>query len=269
MALKVFRRYEKKFQMTEEQMNQLLPLIGEHMDPDPYCVQGRTYTICNVYYDTEDSRVIRQSLAKPYYKEKLRMRSYGTPAGPASFVYLEMKKKIGGLVTKRRAELSYQAAQDFLKSRQIPNDIDYMNRQVLEEIAYFLKYYPVRPAVFISYERTAYFDRRDPEFRLTFDRNLLSRRQNPDLLCGNSGRALMSPDFRLMEVKVSNAFPRWLADALCDRDLFSSSFSKYGREYASWLEENWIPFPPIESGTVPPVPSHPYIIDSEVSHVVS
>lgn len=269
MALKAFRRYEKKFQMTEEQMNQLLPLLSEHMDPDRYCQLGQTYTICNVYYDTDDSRVIRNSLSKPYYKEKLRLRSYGTPSGSDSSVFLEMKKKIGGLVTKRRAELSYKDAQNFLENRRIPQELDYMNCQVLREIEYFLSQYPVKPAVFISYERSAFFDRTDPEFRLTFDRKLLSRRENPDLLSGNYGTLLMPQNFRLMEVKVSKAFPTWLADALCDMGLFSSSFSKYGREYLAWLEEKWTPFPQTESGAAPSASSHPYIFEPEVSHVVS
>lgn len=39
------------------------------------------YTICNIYYDTGDWRLIRKSLEKTVYKEKLRIRSYGVPTG--------------------------------------------------------------------------------------------------------------------------------------------------------------------------------------------
>ena len=255
MALKAFRRYEKKFSMTEEQMNQLLPLIGEHMDPDRFCINGQVYSICNVYYDTEDSAIIRHSLSKPFYKEKLRMRSYGTPTDPNALVFLEMKKKIHGLVTKRRAEIPYQTAMEFMQTKQVPDGLDYMNTQVLREIAYFLEQHHVHPTVFISYERSAYFDRNDSQFRLTFDRNILTRRTQVDLAAGNFGTLLMPENFRLMEVKVSTALPTWLADALCDMNLFSSSFSKYGREYHTWLEEKMIPFSPLESGTIPLVPS--------------
>lgn len=229
-----FKRYEKKFLLTESQMNELLPLIREHMDPDPYCRNGETYTICNVYFDTEDSAIIRHSLSKPFYKEKLRMRSYGTPEDENSIVFLELKKKIRGEVTKRRAVLTYGQAQRFLRDRTVPADLDYINRQVLAEISWFLMQYKVRPMAYISYDRTAFFDKEDPEFRLTFDENLRTRRKDVDLMKGNSGELLRPQDFRLMEVKVSGAFPLWFADRLCEMGLYTATFSKYGAEYQKW-----------------------------------
>ena len=68
-----FERYEKKYFLSPEQQRQLLQAIGSHVKMDFY---GR-YTISNLYYDTPDWRLIRTSLEKPIYKEKLRVRSYG------------------------------------------------------------------------------------------------------------------------------------------------------------------------------------------------
>ena len=59
--------------------------------------------ILNIYYDTPENLLIRRSIEKPYYKEKLRLRSYYSPAAPDSSVFLEVKKKIGGIVAKRLA----------------------------------------------------------------------------------------------------------------------------------------------------------------------
>ena len=233
-----FKRYEKKFLLTESQMNEILPLIHEHMDPDPYCINGKTYTICNVYYDTEDSTIIRHSLSKPFYKEKLRMRSYGTPENGNTKVFLELKKKIHGEVTKRRAVLTYDQANAFLEDRTVPENLDYINRQVLSEISWFLMQYKVRPMAYISYDRTAFFDREDPEFRLTFDENLRTRRDNVDLMKGNYGELLRPKDFRLMEVKVSGAFPLWFANKLSEMGLYTVTFSKYGMEYQKWKTDN-------------------------------
>jgi len=50
---------------------------------------------------TQDNQLIRHSVSKPRYKEKLRLRSYGVPSLDAK-VYLEIKKKVNGLVNKRR-----------------------------------------------------------------------------------------------------------------------------------------------------------------------
>ena len=94
--MNVFRRRELKFLVNEQQRQLLEQVMRQRMVPDKY---GRS-TICNLYYDTPDFRLIRHSLEKPVYKEKLRLRSYGR-AEPGVDVFLEMKKKYKGIVYKR------------------------------------------------------------------------------------------------------------------------------------------------------------------------
>lgn len=100
-----FERVEKKYLLTPAQLDALAPMLHRHMQIDQY---GR-HTICNVYYDTPDYRLIRTSLQKPVYKEKLRLRSYGVP-GPGDTVFVELKKKYRGVVYKRRTALELTAA---------------------------------------------------------------------------------------------------------------------------------------------------------------
>ena len=69
----VFMRYELKYMLTLEQKERILRAMEPYMQPDQY---GRT-TIRNIYFDTDSYRLIRRSLEKPVYKEKLRVRSYG------------------------------------------------------------------------------------------------------------------------------------------------------------------------------------------------
>lgn len=64
-----FRRYEKKYRLTAAQQRFLLEGMAPYMKKDAY----GAYTICNIYYDTGDWRLIRKSLEKPVYKEKLRI----------------------------------------------------------------------------------------------------------------------------------------------------------------------------------------------------
>ena len=66
-----FRRYEKKYFLSPCQQEQLLRRIAPYIKEDAF----GSYTICNIYYDTPDWRLIRASLEKPAYKEKLRVRS--------------------------------------------------------------------------------------------------------------------------------------------------------------------------------------------------
>lgn len=235
MAINVFRRYEKKFLLDEATMNRLLPVVREHMEPDKYCVNGRTYHICNLYFDTEGDDVIRESLQHPFYKEKLRLRSYGLPQTEQDPVFLELKKKVNRIVTKRRTKLRYAQAAAFLREGTVPGGADYMQRQVLSEIDYYLSHKDVFPTTLISYDRMAFFDRTDSSFRLTFDSNLRHLRGVQSFVGGREGTLLFPPEFRLMEVKVSNAYPKWFADLLCEQGVRPHSFSKYGVAYKTYL----------------------------------
>ena len=101
MAIEVFNRYEKKYLIDAKDFKWLLEKLKERMEPDKYNKDGRLYKISNIYYDTPDDALIRASIEKPVYKEKLRLRSYGVP-GIYDEVFLEIKKKYNGMVNKRR-----------------------------------------------------------------------------------------------------------------------------------------------------------------------
>lgn len=238
MAITAFKRYEMKFMLTKKQFDKIIPAITEHMNPDAYCQNGKNYSIYNIYYDTTDSYFIRTSLSKPYYKEKLRLRSYASPAAPDDKVFLELKKKTGGIVHKRRAVMTLKEAQDFITYQKRPEAKGYMNEQVIRELAYFLSQNQVYPAAYIAYDRMAFFGKDDKDFRITFDRNITTRRKDLQLSRGRYGKQLLEKDQYLMEVKISSSVPVWLADLLCDLQIYKTSFSKYGTEYKHYcLEE--------------------------------
>lgn len=230
MAIKAFKRREMKFILNREQFDQLMPRLLTRVNPDEYCKNGKDYTIFNIYYDTENNDVVKNSISHPYYKEKLRMRSYVIPSSPDSEVYLELKKKIGGTVNKRRAVMTLKQAEEFVGSGVCPNVSGFMNNQVTREIAYYLIMNPVKPAVFISYHRMAFFGKEDPSLRVTLDFDIRSRRNRLRLEHGPGGTELLEARY-LMEVKFNGAMPLWLADCLSELRIFRTSFSKYGRSY--------------------------------------
>ena len=228
MSIKTFKRLEKKYLLTMEQYEELRKRMEPYMTYDEYCPDGALYSIYNIYYDTDRYRLIRASLAKPYYKEKLRLRSYSPLGSEDSPVFLELKKKVGGIVTKRRAALSYRDASDFVSGRRIPTMQTYLDRQVLREISYFTHQYPITPAAAISYDRAALFGLTDPDFRITFDFHICSQ----DLRQASSPlRELLDPGTCLMEVKLTGAAPLWLAEAFSALNIHPASFSKYGVMY--------------------------------------
>jgi hypothetical protein len=230
-SMNVFKRYEKKFIMTSAQAEALLPIIRAHMSEDPFCVNGQSYLVRNIYWDTEDDDLIRQSVEHPPYKEKLRVRKYGTYETPNPEVYIEIKKKIEGIVTKRRMMVTPQEADDFLYRKIFPIRQEYESQQIIREIAYFLSRHEVTPKVFISYERLAFYDKTNPEFRLTYDLDIRSRRHNLRFDTTSDGERIMPEHLVLMEIKVHDAVPLWFAHALSDLHIYVGSFSKYGKEF--------------------------------------
>ncbi|MBQ2115565.1 MAG: VTC domain-containing protein, partial [Lachnospiraceae bacterium] len=93
----IFKRYEMKYMMTKKQRRYVLEAMLPYMKLDDY---GHT-TIRNIYFDTDDFRLVRRSIEKPVYKEKLRIRSYKQVCGDDK-VFIELKKKYDGVVYKRR-----------------------------------------------------------------------------------------------------------------------------------------------------------------------
>ena len=238
MAISTFQRREVKFLLSKEQFEALLPVVHEHMNPDAYCVDGKEYGIYNLYYDTPDNYLIRQSIEKPYYKEKLRLRSYYSPAAQDSSVFLEVKKKIGGIVTKRRVAMTLQEAETYIQTREKPHYERFIDRQVMKEMDVFLDFYDsIQPRQYISYQRAAFFGKDDPEFRLTFDRKITARRYDLTLAKESYGSQLILPDQRLMEIKVPGSLPLWMSQALSELEIRKLSFSKYGTAYTNFVRE--------------------------------
>lgn len=244
MAIQTFRRVESKYRLSFLQFEALLPRLLQHTEPDAYCRDNREYTIYSVYYDTPDNRIIRQSIAKPYYKEKLRMRSYTAPTSPDDIVFLELKKKIGGIVSKRRINVPLKDARRFIEFGTPPSANSVLEQQVANEIAFFLERYPVRPAVCITYDRLALFGKDDHDFRITFDHNIRTQRSGLSIQNGGTGQPLIPADEWLMEIKISQAVPFWLAPILSDLGIFRTSFSKYGHEYQQYCLQNHPSFIP-------------------------
>ena len=235
MAIEVFNRHEQKYLLDEDTFQKVIEVMDEYMMPDKYNVNHKPYTISNIYFDTEDDYLIRTSLSKPNYKEKLRLRSYGVPSNDSK-VFLEIKKKFNDIVNKRRTVLKLSEAYNFISSGKPPELKEYMNTQVLKEIEYFLQVYRLKPKVYLAYDRIAYFEKDNNDLRISFDKNIRTRRYDVALEDGDYGEALLPDGVYLMEVKTSKAMPLWLTDMLAKYNIKKRSFSKYGTEFIHQLQ---------------------------------
>lgn len=237
MAIEVFNRYESKFLISKETYNNIQDELLKYMELDKYNMEHGFYTISNIYYDTKDNFLIRNSLSKPKYKEKLRLRAYGVPQ-TADKVYLEIKKKFCGLVNKRRTTLNLKEAYDFVNTGEKPIFKEYMNKQVINEIHYILGRYDLEPKLYLAYDRRALFSKDNHDLRITFDTNIRSRRYDLKLENGDYGSSLLEGNQWLMEVKAEKSIPIWLAKMLSEHKIIKTNFSKYGTEYEKMIQNN-------------------------------
>lgn len=227
-----FKRIEKKYLLSSDAYLRFMDVASGHIVPDEY----HKSLINSIYYDTEDFYLIRHSLSKPVYKEKLRVRSYGIPDRDHGTAFVELKKKYDGIVYKRRIQTSPIVAEDWLSGKSTaPADT-----QITHEIDWFLKMNSVRPTVLVSCDRVSWKDADNPELRFTFDHSIRTRNTDLHLYSGSYGNELLSPGQILMEIKIPNAAPLWLAHLLSDERIFPTSFSKYGTYYKNklWSEIN-------------------------------
>lgn len=230
MAIEVFNRHENKYLMDNQSFVEIYNRLLDYMELDEYNKNDQFYSISNLYFDTDQHSIIRTSLAKPKYREKLRLRAYGVPKQDAK-VYLELKKKVFGLVNKRRTGLTLDEAYEFVRTGAEPELKPYMNKQVIQEIKYFLGRYELQPKVYLAYDRIAMFCKNNRDLRVTFDTNIRSRRHDLRLEAGDHGDLIMAKDQWLMEVKAEKRVPVWLAQLLSELGMFRTGFSKYGNEY--------------------------------------
>jgi hypothetical protein len=228
----IFKRYELKYLLNADQRSQIMDAMTDYMQAD---VHGRN-TILSLYFDTPDYLLVRRSMDKPLYKEKLRLRSYGV-ASPDTTVFVELKKKYDSVVYKRRIGMTEQEARAYLLSHQPAPD-----GQIVREINYCLHHYrQLAPKVLLSYEREAFYAKDNPDFRITFDENILWRDHEVNLTSGIYGTPILQEGQSLMEIKTADSIPLWLVQVLSKNKIYKTSFSKYGTAYRMMMANGFQP----------------------------
>lgn len=221
MNLESFYRTEQKYYLTNIQFKKLINNIKDYIVKDKYFKES----ICSIYFDNDNNDIVINSLSKPLYKEKFRLRSYNTPLDD-DIVFLEVKKKYKGVVYKRRVTMSYKDAKEYIYMKKKPD----FKSQIFDEIDYSFNKYNLKPIINISYERYAYLSKSDNHFRITFDYNIRSNSKILELNKDIKGDYLLKEGY-IMEIKSINPIPFWLLKELENLSIYPTNFSKYGETY--------------------------------------
>jgi len=221
-----FKRYEKKYIVTREQYAALINVLSRYMEPDSF----GEYLVQNLYYDTDGWDVIRASIEKPAYKEKMRLRWYGE-MNQESELFLELKKKYKGVVYKRRLAIPVKK----LPTGSVREIVPEGGSQIARELDFYMKANAVSGKIYISYWRCAFVGAEDRELRVTFDTDIGFRLDCLDCFHPGDGHFILPQDKMLMEVKTPGGIPVWLARALCENKIFPTAFSKPGVCYMNHI----------------------------------
>ena len=222
--METFQRFEKKYLLNDEQFRKMMVKLKGHIMPDKFSESD----IRSIYYDTKDHQLIRRSIEKPEYKEKLRIRSY-KEVDDDDQVFVELKKKYDGIVYKRRTKA---------KCKDLINDIrhcSFKDPQVGKEINYALSYYgELQPSIFIGCQRISFTGVDDKDLRITFDKDICYRMNDLSLKRTDADKKLT--DQTVMELKIRDAMPLWLSDILDEVKAYPRGFSKVGNAYIKELQ---------------------------------
>ena len=229
MAITIIDRTEQKYYVSEDNYQKLMTLLNDKLTKDIYFKER----ICNIYFDNDNYELISTSLDKPTYKEKVRLRSYNKPKENTT-VFLEIKKKYKGKGNKRRIELNYSEALNYIEKGIIPNNI---NKQIMNEIDYIFKKYNLKPKISLTYDRYSYYLNEDNSFRITFDYNI--KYDNKELYLSNleNANSLLKEGY-IMELKLQNGIPLWFSKILNELKIYPTSFSKVGKAYTKLREDD-------------------------------
>ena len=216
-----FRRVEKKYILNERQYILFKNALKEYMVEDEHGVS----TICNIYFDTQQYELVQHSITKPVFKDKIRLRSYNIP-NLNSKIYLEIKRKYDGVVSKRRIEMNLKEFYEYMNNK---NSIE--SNQVKKELDYYFKHYELEPKMFLSYYREAFYGKDDRDLRITFDNNIIARNYDLNIENGNYGISILDKNKYIVEIKTLGAMPMWLVKVLDELKISPAGFSKYGEAY--------------------------------------
>ncbi|MFV0395283.1 MAG: polyphosphate polymerase domain-containing protein [Coprobacillaceae bacterium] len=228
MSKEVFNRKELKYILDEKCFLEMQQLLNIYMHLDCFNQGYKPYRIHTLYIDTEDHQMIRHSLSKPKFKEKIRLRSY-QPFSTNELVFFEIKKKYKGVGNKRRTKMCLSEALAFIETGEKPELQEYMNPQVINELAYILDGDKKYVKTYISYDRMAFVGKENSDLRITFDQNIKGCRGSKEIY-------LLGEDCYVMEIKAEKGFPLWLTTFLSAYHVYKQSFSKYGKEYQMFLQ---------------------------------
>ena len=241
-------RREFKFLVDVEVRDRMLPDIATRLLVDPHSDEDGAYHVATVYYDSAERDVYWERSRHVIPRHKLRLRRYGDGLLTDAACFVEIKTRLRRRVVKRRLPVSVEEGLALCSGVALPGSFQPADKSVIDDVLGLVSLRDLQPACLVRYRRQAFVGAEN--LRLTFDSGLTYRIQRPTVLSDTTAEgALLPAEQVVMEIKVADAVPTWLATLVARHGGVLRRFSKYCQavEVAGLLDQ---PLPHSEAVTL-------------------
>jgi hypothetical protein len=221
-------RDERKFTLAAAAAPEVRRRLRDGLCPDPHAGVDGCYVVRNLYFDTPDLRLYRDTAAGRPVRSKVRLRRYEPAGGPPSSWFLEVKIKANQACVKpARLELPAGAVDPSrvpLRLRELPVDSD-----GVEALRRFAPVWvlDLEPSALVVYRREALVHPARADVRVTLDTELSAMHAAHPLEPLERAEALGAE--AVLEVKFDRTVPPEAAAVMRLAGVRSGAASKYCR----------------------------------------
>lgn len=221
-------RYEIKYLVEAHRQAEIEEALSGFLEADANCVHAGGYYNHSIYFDSPDYRYYTEKREGDLVRLKPRIRIYRTerqdrPRG----IYIELKGRYDRIVTKRRASIDMDLAEQFLAKDPV-NLNDYTSGDsALGEFVYLAQRFDLGPCVSVLYHRSAFFGAFYPDVRVTFDRVIQCSRRTGLDAPEEAFIDAVPANWLVIELKYNDKVPRMLLRRFNSLGLQQATFSKF------------------------------------------
>ena len=238
------QRWELKYVIPEETALAVRDFVRSYLDLDEYGV-GRpnlSYTIHNLYLDSDDLAIYWGTINGNKNRYKLRLRFYED--NPTAPIFFEIKRRMNEAILKQRGGVKRPAVESVLAG-QLPGPDELVSgdgRQLVavQNFVRLMVEDRAAPTAHVRYEREAWISPFDNSVRVTMDRNVMiapefqmrftAEMDEPTCVFGS---------LVILELKFSGRFPDWFKELARVFGLRQGSASKYADGIANQGEQHF------------------------------
>lgn len=233
-------RYERKYLVPNYQLAALRERVLTFVKPDKYALYDHNifpeYTVRSIYFDTPSLSSLFDKNEGYKDRKKLRVRGYNNQ-NEHSKVFLEIKRKNGDRIFKNRSLIPFKSLNKILEfglGEKITENLDKSNqKEDAIKFLYQMNRYHQTPVNLVVYEREPYYGKFDKGTRITFDKNIRSKRYpNLSELYSDFDLNYVWKEHFILEIKYFYApMPIWAKSIVNEFKLQSAPLSKYVEGY--------------------------------------